>query len=290
MNTYRRNEAWRKRSEANDMANQRPHPRHLSNGDEQKFRHKEDSEISKKHKKHHIDCKKHLEKKGVTNSAFTHQEKIALKNKPSYLMSFTNGMPHNYDTGLLNDPIHYQYFVRAIDSGSPRDFRDTPLGPDAAIGNTHYTDKPQSGWYSDKAKKGDCGKPVGLRAWESQSAGLSFELEGPDAQAVTMPPAPRLGSHELTAEIAEVYVQALLRDIPFSNFSAGIVNTGYLNCKNPTYNYDQIVNDKRGKLLCINEDQLSHVVDKTKKLRKLKWFSEAEWKLNPQETARRCNR
>jgi hypothetical protein len=62
---------------------------------------------------------------------------------------------------------------------------------------------------------------VGLRAWESQSAGLSFDLEGPDAQAVTMPPAPGLTNrpYELAAEMAEVYAQALLRDVPFEYFA-----------------------------------------------------------------------
>jgi len=33
-----------------------------------------------------------------------------------------------------------------------------------------------------------------------------------------MPPAPRLGSIELTAEMAEVYCQAILRDVPFTEF------------------------------------------------------------------------
>ena len=62
--------------------------------------------------------------------------------------------------------------------------------------------------------KANEGKEV--RAWESQGAGHTYDLEGPDAQAVTMPPAPVLGSEELTAEMAEVYSQALLRDVPFN--------------------------------------------------------------------------
>ena len=50
---------------------------------------------------------------------------------------------------------------------------------------------------------------------------MTFDLEGPDAQAVTMPPAPRLHSQELIAEMAEVYWMAALRDIPFANYSPG---------------------------------------------------------------------
>ena len=37
-----------------------------------------------------------------------------------------------------------------------------------------------------------------------------------------MPPAPRLDSQELIAEMAEVYWMAILRDVPFSNYSPGI--------------------------------------------------------------------
>ncbi|MEO1685903.1 MAG: vanadium-dependent haloperoxidase, partial [Cyanobacteria bacterium J06631_12] len=54
--------------------------------------------------------------------------------------------------------------------------------------------------------------------WESAAAGLAFDLEGPDAQALAMPPAPTIDSDELVAEVAEVYEMALLRDIPFTEF------------------------------------------------------------------------
>lgn len=209
MNKFRRTSALDKRNEASQLANQRPHPRHITNGDEQKFRHKEGSEVTQCHEEEHAE----LLNEG-SNPV------LNIGDKPSYLMSFTKGMPHNKVTGLLNDPQHFQYFVRAIDSGDPRDFRDTPLGPEAHIGKTYNCNAPDaSKWLSHKAKTGDNGNPVGVRAWESQSAGLAFELEGPDAQAVTMPPAPELGSDELTAEMAEVYVQALLRDVPFNALS-----------------------------------------------------------------------
>ena len=60
-----------------------------------------------------------------------------------------------------------------------------------------------------------------MRAWESAGAELTFDLEGPDAEAVTMPPAPAIGSDELVAEIAEAYIQALLRDVPFTDIVSG---------------------------------------------------------------------
>lgn len=60
---------------------------------------------------------------------------------------------------------------------------------------------------------------MGVRAWESMAAGNTFDLEGPDAQAVSMPPAPRLESSELIAEMTELYWMALCRDIHFSTFA-----------------------------------------------------------------------
>ena len=36
-----------------------------------------------------------------------------------------------------------------------------------------------------------------------------------------MPPAPELGSDELTAEMGEVCAQALLRDVPFTDITQG---------------------------------------------------------------------
>ncbi|CAN0487140.1 unnamed protein product, partial [Hapterophycus canaliculatus] len=57
------------------------------------------------------------------------------------------------------------------------------------------------------------------RGWESPRAGHYFSLEGPDSDAVSMPPAPALGSVELEAEMAEVYALALLRDTSFSDIT-----------------------------------------------------------------------
>lgn len=138
-------------------------------------------------------------------------------NRPSHIANFTKGLPH--DTyGLLADDRDYQAFVKAIDSGDPRDFTSLRLGPLNAD-RTHPDDssnpsKPAYNW-AVAANRESCTK---VRAWESQGAGLTFDLEGPDAQALTMPPAPKLDSQELWAEMAEVYWMAVLRDIPFTNY------------------------------------------------------------------------
>lgn len=185
-NKDRKQESLEVRVSAAQLAAGRVHPAHVSNNDETKFR----------------------------NS----------KGEPTYLASFTKGMPHNETTGLVDiEKVDYQLFVRGIDSGDPRDFVDVPLGPDGEA------EKPV--WKSDKAQNTKCGDPAGVRAWESQGAGNTFDLQGPDAQAVTMPPAPELGSDELIAEIGEVYAQALLRDVPFTAIVEG---TGNVELQGPT--------------------------------------------------------
>ena len=183
-NISRRQQAHNVRIEAANVARDRVHPEHVASGDEFKFR-KINSESG--------------------------------KNEPSLLVSFTKGMPHDPDTGLVKNADAFLQFVKAVDSGDPRDFIDTPLGHEHHFCCEHWCDEhSEELWQSDKAKD----NAVSVRAWESQGAGNTFDLEGPDAQAVTMPPAPALGSTELTAEMAEVYGQALLRDVPFNAFSA----------------------------------------------------------------------
>lgn len=114
----------------------------------------------------------------------------------NYAMSFTKGLQHDPNTGLLADRGHFEAFRRAIDNGSVDAFTtDVPVPP-----------APQN---------------QGRRAWEAPTAGFVFDLQGPDAQAVTMAPPPSLGSAELAYEMAEVYELALLRDKPLRAFRSG---------------------------------------------------------------------
>ncbi|MEM6671911.1 MAG: vanadium-dependent haloperoxidase [Planctomycetota bacterium] len=113
----------------------------------------------------------------------------------AYAMSFTKGLEHCSDTGLLSNPLDFVAFRRAVDEGFIDPFTD------------HVQPAP--------------GKE---RAWEAPTAGVTFDLEGPDAQAVTMEPAPPLGSKELAYEMAEVYELALLRDLDLAQFQDGGTN------------------------------------------------------------------
>lgn len=120
-----------------------------------------------------------------------------------YLMSFTKGLDHDPETGLLKDKQAFEAFRQAIDNGFQEPFTTRVPVPTGVI--------------DDPCVEGT-EMPKPRRRWEAPTAGTAFDLEGPDAQAVTMPPAPALCSDELTFEMAEVYELALLRDTPFMCF------------------------------------------------------------------------
>jgi hypothetical protein len=115
----------------------------------------------------------------------------------NYAMSFTKGLDHEANTGLIVNSDDFVSFRAAIDEG--------------------YVDAFTTSVRSSSQKE---------RQWEAPTAGLVYDLQGPDPQAVTMAPAPALGSTELAYEMAEVYELALLRDVPLSEFSVGTTNAG----------------------------------------------------------------
>lgn len=164
----RKSQSFEIRTAAADLAKDRPHPEHVSNGDEDRFRNCEDGQ-------------------------------------PTLIGSFTKGMPHNRGNGLLTNPCDYDLFVHAFNTGRPDDIMAVPLGPNEEDGGKFHSGMAQS------AK-------TTVRAWESMAAGLEFDLQGPDAQAVTMPPAPSITSAEHSFEMSEIYWMALLRDVAFNEF------------------------------------------------------------------------
>ena len=183
------------RTAAAELAAARPHPTHYSNGDEGRFRFENVPDVTDP---------RH-------------------GNAPTYIGNFTKCLPHDAD-GFLIDPADYSSWVRAIDSGDPRDIRRLRIGPGpfGADGDFQYTNPldPNSQPVHSWAHTYPAGEEPGVRAWESQGAGSTYDLEGPDAQAVTMPPCPSLDSQELIAEMAEVYWMAVCRDIPFADWAS----------------------------------------------------------------------
>lgn len=254
MHQSRRGQAQSVRDEAAQVAADRPHPRHHSNNEEFEYR--------------------DVSKDGTP---------------PTYIANFTKGLPHNVRSGLVQNPYDYKLFLQGILSGNPADFQRTPLGPAdpplvPAVPSrekiTPETPNRVGAWESREAKEivpnprvGAKDKGARVRAWESAGAGLVFDLEGPDAQAVTMPPAPRFDSDELLAEIVEVYAMALLRDQPFNSFP--LPDTGG---KRPKRGADSTKGAK-----CANPkdfERASHL------LRSLPWFNADPDHLTDEERAR----
>lgn len=132
----------------------------------------------------------------------------------NFAMSFTKGLEHDPDTGLVKNRNHFKAFRTAINDGYIDAFTNRVPVPS-------FTD--------------------GRRQWEAPTAGVVYDLEGPDAQAVTMAPAPALGSDELAFEMAEVYELALLRDVPFHAFDSNGGSQALTDARNRlrTYAYAQ---------------------------------------------------
>jgi hypothetical protein len=103
-----------------------------------------------------------------------------------YVASYSKGLPHNkYGEVEL---LAYGSLLRALTTGEPDHFERIPLGVPG-------------------------GTPL-----VNPQAGLSFDPQGPDAAALTLPPAPRFDSARQAAEAVELYWMALCRDVPFSAF------------------------------------------------------------------------
>ena len=176
--SFRQNESRDRRIAAAEVAASRPVANHFSNGDEQRLRDADGG--------------------------------------PTYAGNFSKCLPHDAN-GFLIEPTDYSEWVRAIGTGDPLDFRNLRIGPGPFTpnGDVEYdADGPMFEWAQPYAADT---KPK-VRAWESQGAGLTFDLEGADAQAFTMPPCPSIDSQELIAEMGEVYWMALCRDAPFADW------------------------------------------------------------------------
>jgi hypothetical protein len=99
--------------------------------------------------------------------------------------NFSKGLPHQSNGEVV--PSAYNIFLDALRNGSPATFEQIPLGGDRKLTN------PQ--------------------------CGMAFDLEGKDCFGLIQPPPPAFASREIAAEIAENYWMAIMRDVPYSEFS-----------------------------------------------------------------------
>ena len=105
---------------------------------------------------------------------------------PNRLCNYSKSLPHN-SFGEV-DPAAYQSLLDAIDGGTPEDY-------DSIIVD-------------------------GPNRLTNPQAGLAFDLEGADAQEITVPPPPRLASAEQAGEGVEHYWMSLLRDVNFLDYES----------------------------------------------------------------------
>jgi len=145
----------------------------------------------------------------------------------THATNFTKGLPR--DTYGFAVGGAYRVFANAIDresdtqSGESYFDREVPLGPVDApkSNNVGGFIGSEREFTSELHHDGKQAVEASVRRWESPRAGHVYDLQGPDADSVCMPPAPKLGSEELAVEMAELYASALLRDVPFSEIADG---------------------------------------------------------------------
>jgi hypothetical protein len=105
--------------------------------------------------------------------------------------NFTKALPHNAFGEV--DLAAYDALLKALGSEAPDDFEAIPHG---------------------------CPDPnLRLKLVNPQS-GLAFDMEGMDSHALAIPPAPTFDSAEEAGEIVENYWMALLRDVPFTEYTS----------------------------------------------------------------------
>ena len=103
--------------------------------------------------------------------------------------NYSKGLPHN-DLGEVNPQV-YETFLKALARGTQADLDKIRMGnPNAAV----------------------------RRKLVNPCAGVAFEMEGADSHHLAIPAAPALASAEIAGEMAELYWQALARDVPFTQY------------------------------------------------------------------------
>ena len=103
---------------------------------------------------------------------------------PNKIDNYSKGLPHN-QLGEV-DLNAYNALIRALSTGDPEDFESIPLG--------------------------------GVTKLTNPQAAYAFEMAGPDCNHLSMIAAPAFSSAWNASEMAEVYWQALTRDVAFTDY------------------------------------------------------------------------
>lgn len=129
----------------------------------------------------------------VRKNAASYQKKLPLPSHPSNgdedlfpnkIGNYSKGLPHN-NLGLV-DQKAYKALIKSLSTGDPENFASIPMGGSAKLSN------PQSAY--------------------------AYDLVGPDSHHLVIIEPPAFSSSWIASEAAEVYWQALTRDVPFSDY------------------------------------------------------------------------
>jgi len=138
------------------------------------------------------------EQAAEVDAARVHDEHFNNNDETNYPTYTGRELAGVYSKSLRHDgfgdpePVSYASLLRALESRDPHDFEEIILGPEE--------------------------NPVKLT---NPQAGLAFDIEGPDAQERTLPPAPRFDSEVTAHEAGELYWMAANRDVPFIEYDSG---------------------------------------------------------------------
>ena len=182
---------------------------------------------------------------------------------PSKLIAFTKGLAHN-EKGFV-EPEEYEELVSAL---TELDSNGMP--------NSDFRIKTARNNHSLKYSCTDSMGRVSHRKWESPLAGHYFSLEGPDPDGVAMAPAPKLGEDELTAEMAEVYAMALVRDMSFSEINDEEQEMYF--CLPGARNKDGSIDDAKKCFYYLDDakKEKARIKDLLAELSKLNWFKQGD--------------
>lgn len=145
----------------------------------------------------------------------------------NFFASFTKGLPH-HETDDRNTPCRYyegevvesayQKLLGALISGESDDYAKIPLGVENAAAPVQASMR-----FSSASLIPQKAPPEGKetpRSLVNPQAALAYDLQGYDAQQLTIPPAPAFSSAEAAGEMLELYWMALTRDVPFSEYGS----------------------------------------------------------------------
>ncbi|WP_427037109.1 hypothetical protein [Cytobacillus pseudoceanisediminis] len=105
---------------------------------------------------------------------------------PGKIGSYSKGLPHNSLGEVVSEA--YEQYMEALKSGNPEDFESIPMGGKVKLSN------PQASYV--------------------------YDLIGPDCHQLNLSKPPAFSSALEAGEMAELYWQALTRDIPFRAYES----------------------------------------------------------------------